>query len=681
MTKPSASWRPNGPSARKLLLLAALLALVPAGASAADANAAGQAAGQMVLDKYGSKTGFNANISQPITNENTPLTSVDGTVSGSGQITAPSSRAFVQVAVQPSGTGDLSQVRVFQDLDLNGQYEYGYLVPQAVSGVCANGVISCAPGTWDDCNSFAWAADPAGYARLESTTLDALGGCYCLNSSCGSNLVWNNLALVLKDLGGGAVGALQGSRPSFVITDVKVDDAAIVYYGMDTSRAGKDQAGAALTGAVEQTQYYRNPGLLTSAMEGALLAQSADPDSYYSIMSRSVQDRQSPGSIATCEMSRDFTLTHLDITDVIVPLGGTGKVEFCGANCIDILLGRRDGGNYWYGQCTIFEHDAFRFYVKRPEMIQSATLVQALFDDYIQVWIGNTKVYNGPNENFPPETAGPCELSRNWNVHPNLDVTAPFLTEGELVTRTRVSVTGSGRGYAYIRVMLKPNRCVVDTSSHDTCTGLANNADCSLRDEIVDGVMTYQGFQPTGLTPLPSTRTETLAECVETRTMDWWEKKRTYLCQGQEAFDFTDAKKRLASVNTTVSTANPTDGSVYYTDLRKDSDTGTWVTDTHQLKWNVPEASAACQKVCKTRKVVSNAEVNLTGPVTQERIAPTQYEFAYKVCVNDTACPTAPGEEILKACQCINEFADAASAMAAINEAAKDLICSSGVKR
>ena len=673
----SAPWRPSGRSASDLGVV--LLVLLPALAAAGDPTAAGRDTGQAALDKYRGQAAFNTNIAQPITQAATPLTTVDNSASGSGQITAPSSKAFVQVAVQPGATGDLAQVRVFEDLDLNGQFEYSALLPHPVSGVCANGVISCTPGTWLDCAALGWTANAAGQATLAAVSIDELGGCYCINASCGSNLVWNNLALVLKDLGGGVVGAVQQSRPSFIVTDVATDDAAITYYGMDTGRAGADQAGVPLTGTVGQVQYYHAPGQLSGAAESERLSQSADPGSYYAAVATSLQNRQEPGALATCDIRRQVTLFKPTINDVIVPQGGTGAVQICGADCIDVILGRV-GDNYWSGRCAIFEED-FRVFVKLPELIQSATIVRAKWDDYMQVWIDGDKVWSGPNSNFPPETAGACELSTSWDHNPNQDVTAYFQRHGEIQTKIRVSVTGGGEGFAYVRIRLKPLSCIITNEIADGCAPLVARPECSLREEKVDGVVTYRNSQPTGLSPLPTTQRLTQGGCAESITQDWWHKERTYLCQGRANFDFTDAKRRLAVVNTSMDAASPTAGSVHYTDLRKDPGTGVWTTDTHTLQWNVPPASAGCQQVCKTRKIVNSADVNASGPVTGERASATQYEFFYKECTGGVSCPTEPGEAIIKSCQCLNEFVDAASAMSALNEAAKDIICTSGARQ
>jgi hypothetical protein len=79
----------------------------------------------------------------------------------------------------------------------------------------------------------------------------------------------------------------------------------------------------------------------------------------------------------------------------------------------------------------------------------------------MQVWLGDQKVWSGPNNNFPPETAGRCELSTSWERNPNTDLTAKLkaVEPGlEVPVKIRVSVTGSGEGYARIKVRFDPTK-------------------------------------------------------------------------------------------------------------------------------------------------------------------------------------------------------------------------------
>mgnify|MGYP001175058815 FL=1 len=132
-------------------------------------------------------------------------------------------------------------------------------------------------------------------------------------------------------------------------------------------------------------------------------------------------------------------------------IGGDGGVASCGPGCLDVFVGRV-GNNYWAGRCTIFEQNV-SVQVDNPAAITSARLEQAIWDDYMQIYLADNLVWQGPNANFPPETGGPCELRTNWNVNPGVDLTAAFQEEGVLNFRIRVSVYGNGEGYARIRLL------------------------------------------------------------------------------------------------------------------------------------------------------------------------------------------------------------------------------------
>jgi hypothetical protein len=71
--------------------------------------------------------------------------------------------------------------------------------------------------------------------KLAEVDLTSLAACYCINASCGSNLAWTNLATVLKDIGGGVVGALTTADPRIAVAQVAVDGPVIRYTGAQTT--------------------------------------------------------------------------------------------------------------------------------------------------------------------------------------------------------------------------------------------------------------------------------------------------------------------------------------------------------------------------------------------------------------------------------------------------------------
>ena len=627
----------------------------------------GQTASRLALGKYGSTSGLKDNAINPLVSSESMLNTVDGSTAFDAQLSFPNSNKFLEVFIQPGSTGDLSTVIIGQDLDFDGSTDYSYQLPVRVSGICANGVISCSPGTWENCTYYIWKADSTGKITLDDVYPDKLGGCYCINTGCGNNLVWNNTEVILDDLGGGAVGAVQKANSGFTISDVRVQDTAISYYGQDTSRT-TTTPGINTTGEPPEAAFLRTPMAMPTSVQNLAQTQAGDPDSLYRLVSGIDTQKQQN----RCSVIRNISMYRPNINDIIVPLGGTGTVYYCGANCINVVLGQV-GDNYWRGSCRIFEK-YFNVLVKQPDLIQSATIVRAKWDDYMQVWIDDYKVWSGPNNNFPPETAGRCELSTSWDRNPHANVTSYFKRAGEIKTKIRVSVTGRGEGYAFVQLKIKPDRCVVESSISDGCAALDSRSDCELQSERVDDVTTWRSGNPTGLVALPSTRTLTEGPCTEDVTMDWWHKERTYFCE-RSPYDFSHAEARYNRVVDSIS-----DGSSFYEDQILNAD-GTW-SDRPVQAIALPDVGNfdECEQACKTRKVREDSQATLTGVSANYQTNIRSWDILYHSCVDGT-CPTEAGEEVLRNCQCLNEFTEAATLMQMMRKAGQDVICSDGVAK
>ena len=97
---------------------------------------------------------------------------------------------------------------------------------------------------------------------------------------------------------------------------------------------------------------------------------------------------------------------------------------------------------------------------------------------------------------------------------------------------------------------------------------------------------------------------------------------------------------------------------------------------------NLPQRdpAAECEVACKTRVAKTDTQVTTTGTVTDMRVTAQSYDLFYKTCINNI-CPAEPGEEVVIDCQCLNEFAEAASVIQTLRLAGKDNICSSGQKQ
>lgn len=629
------------------------------------ARSEARSASSDLLDKFGDKDGIRKNIIVPMTGDATQMTTLDGSVSFDGQLICPSSDQFLRVFAQPSVTGDLVFVKISQDTNLDGSFDHSFTLPRRVSGVCANGFISCDAASWNNCVHYEWNVNAGTKIEINSTILSALGGCYCINNSCGSNLARNNLSVILENIGGGIVSAILSKHPRHIITNVRTSSNSIYYYGQNIKNClSPDSA------PVED--YFTNWTAINTDLTQKKMDQSNNPDSYFNLLTTSQAVQQNQHEVKQCNITRHVSLNTVNINNIITPHGGHGDVSLCGDYCIRVILGK-EGKNYWQGNCSVFTNN-FSLHVKKPEHIKSATITRARWADHMQILFRNTLVWGGPGNAFPPHTAGTCDMgsTHNWTGM-NVDVTNFLSTEGVIPVTTRVSVTGLGGGYA-VMIIQTDDLCTTNTSIADNCQALQNDPDCRLRTEIVDGVYIIKDFNPTGLSPIASCRNITDGRCSVNLCKNWWRKERTYVCQNAQAFDFTPARTRMGSLATTITER---DGQITFQDYRK-TESGNWVHKNKTINLPEMEVGVVCKEACKVKIPIEDTQVGTEGKTGDRRVKSQKYNFFYRNC-GDDGCPVKQGERIVKDCQCINEFAQATAILQVLRMAGGDLICSTGV--
>src|SRR3546814_7204414 len=79
------------------------------------------------------------------------ISTVDNSRTFAPNIACQKTATMLEVVVQPSGTGDLGRVSIARDTDLDGTVDAISNLPVPVSGICANGGVSCQPGSWNGC--------------------------------------------------------------------------------------------------------------------------------------------------------------------------------------------------------------------------------------------------------------------------------------------------------------------------------------------------------------------------------------------------------------------------------------------------------------------------------------------------------------------------------------------------
>ena len=185
----------------------------------------------------------------------------------------------------------------------------------------------------------------------------------------------------------------------------------------------------------------------------------------------------------TCERVTDKSsqckITHEYDAGVVKHYSGPLNLDSCGEGCTYMWIGQT-GDNYWGGWCTIHEAST-AVTVINPDAITSAVLDYVEYDDYMQVWVGEpgkeVKIFNGPNGNFPPETAGACELSTSWKQYPGIDVTNLFKNakKDQVVNfKIRVSVADAGEGFGRIRIYYDTKKVITKNKwTPENCIGAA----------------------------------------------------------------------------------------------------------------------------------------------------------------------------------------------------------------
>lgn len=647
------------------LLLATMLG--SSSALAVDGKTAGQDAGKSALSKFGSKDKVNTNISQPMTNSTNLMQTVDGSKSFSATLNAPSANKFLEILIQPAGTGDLQQVIISQDNDANGATDNVYALPLLVSGVCANGFISCTAGTWQNCKNYTWGVDSSNNVTAVAASITDLGGCYCINSSCGSNLVWTNSAIVLKDLGGGIVNAIHQNNPALTISSVSNTPVTITYFGQITNSipTGSTSIAALSTSPAisTATSYYKNTAQLTAARDNIAISQSSDPSSFYYMLSNSAAAREAQGKSSVCTVDRagrvDTTTKSFNdtgsgslCTDHYIYMRvhrvneltyqlqyidtGPGGLGTAHSNCND-----NPGGDGWHNYKTVV--------VSTPDPAKLGKLMAATF---ILSNVGGAGCTTG---------SGSADGIVN-GFDATVQVGAVCPGKG---------AQGPSFNWSYF---FEYKEDQYTEAVDDRCATMANNPDCQLKDEMIDGVVTYQNFNPTGLKQLPSCRPFTGQAGTNTICRSWWGKRRTYVC-GSQQFDFSNVGTRFGQV---VSTTTDNTTNLSFQDPRLGPQG--WTVANGSINLSQRELGADCEFACKTRVPKTDTQVTTTGNVTDIRVAGQSYDIYYKTCIDNT-CPVDTGEEIVTNCQCLNLFAEAATFMQTLRLAGKDNVCSSGQKQ
>jgi hypothetical protein len=606
------------------------------------------------------------------------------------QISAPSSKAFLEILIQPSGTGDITSLSLRQDTNFDGTPDYGYSVSSPVSGICSNGFISANPGTWNQKRFYTWKADADGkLSASEVPSMLSLAGCYCINSSCGSNLVWNNIGLVLRDIGGGMVSAIHQQKP-FTITDVNILETEIKYYGQDSNKMGST-AGIPSSGVSNPEQYFNN-GSGTLPGEEEALKQSSDPDSLYSRLNNLNNNVGNQYEARQCDITR---LVYL-----------SPQTEIIGYD-VTFYIGYDANGDskecFWAavsGDCKdVWANDSGWDPCKTLNINNLGTIVHAITDSgacipYTDPVSGQSGCFSPPgsinirsyqflNQTDSGNTPG-CYGSSDDSTHQLWRVKAYVVDDPDSWKQTV-------QGKLIIGVRDYPQM-----TTADNCGSMDLNGCQKMEERICDHndtgcVYTFRDYNATGLIPLGSCYNQTSPDTgaiwtfcadggslryqsganqgvLESGNDVWWRIHRTYTCKANHLFDFTNAQQRSENIQSTLNAGTST---LTYQDLNPE----TGQTTSYATSLPPREDVSRCEQSCQVKIPVQDTQASLSGTTDDYRTTVNSYEVAIRKCVNNV-CPTGQGEILVQNCGCTNYFNQAASTLQVAHDAGRDMICS-----
>jgi len=640
-----------------LLLAASALALAPAPLSAQTVEDRARAAAEASRAKTSDSDAIQQNYLTPGL-AGQPISTVDNSRTFNPNIACQKTATLLELIAQPAATGDIGTLRISRDKDLDGTVDQTLTLPVPVSGICANGVVSCQPGTWNQCKSFKWDVASGGDLKLSEVGLTDLAGCYCVNNSCGASLVWGNMASVLKDLGGGVIGALTTADPRIGVAQAVIEGPTIRYTGAQSTACSPNPS-------LPQTAYRANP----TAIQGDAASMAAS-SSVFQALKASPAGVGKAEQIRSCTITREVTLQPASYDDIIGVSGQVRSVTSCGADCRRYRI----GGD---GNCSaappIF---TATFQVHRPDRLVSATIVRQDANDWLQSRVdGEVVGYAGKRpwlgEGLP---SGDCNVDEEpVNLTP-IDLTERFRS-GSAAVGARVRGGGGGRwGWIDLEVRVDA-ACGVTERLVDLCSGYAADPACRLHGESVDGVETFRNGVATGLTPLAQTRLFGSGACTIRLTRDLFERERQYRCTVDlGSVPEPDLSRGAYIIDHSTETM--------LADRTKTPDGG-YATSSRTFALPDRGSVPACEPVCKTRAPARNTAAAIDGVVGAKQNAPTGWDTFYHACKTASGgdvCPVGPGEQLVSDCGCLDDFPEAVVMMQTVRLGGADLVCTGEVR-
>lgn len=632
-----------------------------------DPTAEGSTIAQSVQSSWcSSSQQYTDKLSNPLMSP-VEIYTLDGKKKGNAQILCPGSKSVVELFVQPGSSGDLTYLMASYDSNLDGSFDGTYSTNKPISGTCANGVVSCQPGTWVGCRYYQWKYDGS-KLFLEEVISKELGGCFCFNDGCTAAPFAVMRDQVLTSLAGGIATALAKYNPRFAVTKSAIDGYQISLIGQSTGDCSVKSGDLANMGFNKPESIYGDTASLNTLTTAELSAQQTNPDSFYYMLTHSTAFQNVNRD--TCKMERD---AWLESWCNGVPTAGanqaSGACGAAGAQSPTVVFN-------WQVTYKLADHAVNTL---------TGTTSRTLCTDHL-MFTRTRMAPDGKTVYFEWAGTDPGGGTIGWNCggiyNDWIVIDQATMPEGVREWDARINITYSGGGCNTGSAISTAYWCMqadeLKETLIDQCQILAKDPNCRLEQEKTFdvsnyGVLTVFDFSPTGVIPTNTCKTLTGTYSTQNVCHDWWKIERTYVCKA-EPITIDSSRQDMIS-----STLKQSGGDFTYTDLRTNKD-GTTVTDAGSITIDLTGSAENCIKVCKLLQIDQTALSNGSATTADYRLDATGTVDIYRTCTNNT-CEVRAGETIVRDCGCINEFGLAYGVMETARQGGIDMTCSDGAPK
>lgn len=609
---------------------------------------------------------FSSNSKQKVIapiNTSTSGTTVDGSKTFSGQISCggAGAKSFLDLSFSTISGGDIS-INAQVDRDLNGAKEYSYATSYPVSGVCSNGIVSCDSGTWNNCKYYKWGYNNT--ITLTAVTRQDMGGCYCINNSCGG-LAAKSPDSILQSAGNGLTALMMQYNKDFMITKTNVTSTVASYWGQNAGNCVAADGTTATLPSVDPTTTYSLAGV-----EEAKISQSANPNSAYSTFTAGANSVDLGVTTSACTIKNNLSISEKN-DRLFKGYSITWEPSLFDKSSKPTFVDNTDT-NSWINIFAITGN--FGDAAKK-------VLVNYTYKTYFE----SGYVLNG--------TTGKTGLVSKVNAY----------NEAPVIINTTYRQCDS---CGWKPFSISANAVWEDKKSAIVSFGTINGCEsmgegCKIKEESVcdhEGsgcVMTMKNYVNTG-TPIPeycyttSAADQAFLICANNSNINYTSSegatasystspsgftiKRTYECTVKNDTDFEDIKKSRLSINATETADNK--GFSYSGSLKNEDGSWSGAGDSGAINFDAPPQVQYCQVKFSdsTKEVVYSDGTNKATATSSTSTVTSEI----RECTGDTynVCPLKAGESIKQACGSINDMAEVVGTMEAANQAAKDMICS-----